>query len=712
MSLPTIPTKALTVAAVAVAVWLAALLVHHFGWTTIVELKTLDHRFQRYADPAKAGQDIVLVAVDEVSLEAFGRWPWPRDRFGYLVRYLKEAGAKAVVFDILFLEPDEAGPEFDEVFVQEVRAAGNVVLPYLLDAPSSGSSPGSFPNALVPLEVQSEAASGRLPRHEGGKLPYFELARAAKGLGYIDLSPDPDGTMRRIFPLARAEKGAFSQIAVTTARLVLGGGPAALGRRSLQLGTATIPLTAEGQLLLDWHGSLQDRTYPAYSAGAVLQSFVQQQRGVRPLLEPGLFKDKIVFVGATAAGTYDLKVTPLSPFTAGVLIHMTALDNMLRNRYMRPASSWAFVLGTLLLCLSTASAFILSRRPLLKVGLAIGVVLAYYGLVVHAFTSHGLWMELALPTGAALLTFTTAATLEYFTEGRKRRQLRAVFDRFMAPEVVQEILRDPERIELGGETRVLSVLFTDVAGFTTLSEKLPPQRLVELINRYLSAMAGVILRHRGNVNKYLGDGIMAIFGAPAGDPAHATLACYAALDCQAALAELREEGRRQGYPDLVTRIGINSGPLVVGYMGSQARMEYTAMGDSVNLASRLEGANKYYGTLILLGPQTYDQAKEGVEAREIDLLRVKGKEEPVAVYELLGRRGGLEVRQRQLIERYQEGLIAYKRRDFQAAKRAFEAALRVDPQDGPSQVYRERVEAFLRSPPPPSWNGVYDLQSK
>ncbi len=439
---------------------------------------------------------------------------------------------------------------------------------------------------------------------------------------------------------------------------------------------------------------------------------MQQQRGVRPLLEPGLFKDKIVFVGATAAGTYDLKVTPLSPFTAGVLIHMTALDNMLRNRYMRPASSWAFVLGTLLLCLSTASAFILSRRPLLKVGLAIGVVLAYYGLVVHAFTSHGLWMELALPTGAALLTFTTAATLEYFTEGRKRRQLRAVFDRFMAPEVVQEILRDPERIELGGETRVLSVLFTDVAGFTTLSEKLPPQRLVELINRYLSAMAGVILRHRGNVNKYLGDGIMAIFGAPAGDPAHATLACYAALDCQAALAELREEGRRQGYPDLVTRIGINSGPLVVGYMGSQARMEYTAMGDSVNLASRLEGANKYYGTLILLGPQTYDQAKEGIEAREIDLLRVKGKEEPVAVYELLGRRGGLEVRQRQLIERYQEGLIAYKRRDFQAAKRAFEAALGVDPQDGPSRVYRERVEAFLRSPPPPSWNGVYDLQSK
>jgi adenylate cyclase len=499
---------------------------------------------------------------------------------------------------------------------------------------------------------------------------------------------------------------------MAAARYLLGADQVLLEPGVVRMGSVSVPLTSQGAMLIDWHGTLEQKTYPSYSAGAVLQSFMQLQKGERPLLDPAVFKDKVVFVATTAAGTYELRVTPLSPFTPGVLIHMAALDNLLRSQFMRPAPYWMFAVATLAVCLATAWSFMLIRQQVLKIGFGAALAAAYYGLAVHAFTSHGLWVELVFPEGALAVSFGVAATVEYLIEGRQRRQLRAAFDKYMSREVVEEIMRDPERIKLGGEKKELTVFFSDVAGFTTISEQLEPEELVELLNRYLSAMTDIIRRHRGNVNKYLGDGIMAIFGAPLGDPNHATLACHAALDSQAELAKLRDAWKAEGYPEIVARIGINSGPLVVGNMGSQERLEYTVMGDSVNLASRLEGANKFYETLILLGPRTYELAQRDIEAREVDLLRVKGKKEPVTVYELLGRKGELSVERKQVVDMYLEGLAAYKRRDFAAAKQRFEAALALDPSDGPSKVYRERAAVYLTAPPPPDWDGVYELKSK
>jgi len=706
--------KRLTATAVGVSVFLLALALHGTGLLEIAELKTLDHRYNRYADPAKAGKDIVLVAVDEASLETFGRWPWPRDRHGYVVHYLKEAGAKAIVFDILFLEPDEGGEEFDDAFAQEVRAAGNVFLPILLQtSPSPDSTPAHLlAKATVPVERKSATPDELLSPYQGVKLPISPLAEAARGFGYINLFPDFDGTARRLPLVTQVQDSDFPQLAVAVARYLLGADRMEREPRRLRLGPATVPLTAQGDLVIDWHGTLEGKTYPSYSIGAVLRSFTEMRNGERPFLDPALFKDKIVFVAATAAGTYELRVTPLSPFTPGVLIHMAALDNILRGRYMQPAPYWGFALATLILCLGTAWSFMLLQHQTLKLALIAGIAMAYYGLAVHSFTSHGLWLELAFPEGALAVTFAVVATVEYLTEGRQRRQLRAVFDKYMAPEVVEEIMRNPEGITLGGEKKELTVSFSDIAGFTTISEKLEPEALVELLNQYLSAMTDIILKHRGNVNKYLGDGIMAIFGAPRGDPNHAPLACYAALDSQVELARLREVWKAQGHPEIVARIGINSGPLVVGNMGSQARMEYTVMGDSVNLASRLEGANKFYDTLILLGPRTYELAKGNIEAREVDLLRVKGKREPVVVYELLARKGGLNAEKQRVVETYLDGLATYKRRDFAQAKRKFEETLALDPSDGPSKVYRARAETYLATPPSWDWDGVYELKAK
>ena len=706
-------------------VCLLALALHWSGWLTVAELKTLDHRFHRYADSAKAGHDIVLVAVDESSLEAYGKWPWSRDRHGYVVHYLKQAGAKAVVFDILFLEADRAAEEFDTVFAEEMQAAGNVYLPFLMQdrqEPSPGQSvspadaqapaPDILKKATIALDEQESRSGKTLKTYAGAKLPTPLFSQAARGLGYINLTPDIDGSTRRLSLLARAEDQTFQHITTAVARDLLTTDHATLGIRELQLGSLTIPLTAEQEMVIDWHGTLENRVYPVYPIGAVLRSYTDMQGGQPPVLDPALFKDKIVFVAATAAGTYDLRVTPLSPFSPGVLIHMSALDNILRHRHLQPASWWIFALTTVILTLATAWAFMLMQSQWLKAAAIGGLAIAYYGIAVHAFTSQGLWLDLAIPEGALAVTFATAATVEYLTEGKQRRQLRTVFDKYMAAEVVDEIMQNPEAIRLGGEKKELSVLFSDIAGFTSISERMDPETLVELLNKYLSAMTEIILRHRGNVNKYLGDGIMAIFGAPRGEPNHASLACFAALDSQSELAGLRERWKAEGQPEISARIGINSGWLVVGNMGSQARMEYTVMGDAVNLASRLEGANKFYDTLILLGPRTYELAAKDIEAREVDRLRVKGKQEPVVVFELLARKGGLPAERCRVIELYREGLEAYRRRDFKTAAAQCAAALALDPMDGPSRVYLERAKEYLLAPPPTDWDGVYELKSK
>ncbi|TLY25180.1 MAG: adenylate/guanylate cyclase domain-containing protein [Nitrospirae bacterium] len=676
MPLPKTSKKWLAACGIGLAVFITTMALHANGLLTIAELKSLDHRFNQYADP-------------------------------------DAAGAKAIVFDILFLEPDANDQEFDAVLAEEVRAAENVFFPFLLqhDPPPALSAP-LLTKATIPVDSQPERLANSSNPYQGMKLPIPSLTEAARGLGHITLTPDPDGTMRRLPPLVQTMQGAVPQLATAVARYLLRAERAVQDGHTLRLGLTTVPITRDGDIVLDWHGALEQKTYPAYSIGAVLRSYTEMQKGERPLLDPALFKDKVVFVGTTAAGTYDLRVTPLSPFTPGVLIQMTALDNLLRSQAIAQAPPWAFVLTTLVLCIGTAWAFVLVQRQALKFLLIAGLALAYYGLVIHAFTDHDVWMELVFPEGALALAYAVSATVEYLTEGRQRRVLRAAFDKYMSAEVVDEIMRNPESIKLGGEKKELTVFFSDVAGFTTISEKLDPEDLVFLLNEYLSSMTDIIRRYRGNVNKYLGDGIMAIFGAPRSEPTHASLACFAALEYQAALARLREGWTARGYPEMIARIGINSGPLVVGNMGSQARMEYTVMGDSVNLASRLEGANKFYATLILLGPRTYELAKPDIEAREVDILRVKGKLEPVVVYELLARKGALPAEKQHVVALYQDGLAAYKQREFTVAKERFEAALALDPSDGPTKVYLHRVQEYLATPPPPDWDGVYVLKSK
>jgi adenylate cyclase len=676
--------KHVTALVVSACVGLLCIVVQWGQFLQTFELKTLDQRFRLFANPHQASQDLVLVTIDDASLAAYGRWPWARDRHGYVVDYLHQAGAKAVIFDVLFLEPDLESPEFDDVFAHHIEQARNVVLPFILDND-------------MPL---------------GARFPIQPLRQHSNGLGFINLFADTDGIVRRLPLVSRVADRTYLQLSVAVAQAVEPTKKLTLQPTGISLGETQIPLSADGQLLINWHGRFEQQIYPTYPIGAVLQSYLDRLENRQPLLSPELFKDKIVFIAATAAGLYDLRVTPVSPISPGVMIHMAVLDNLLQGNFLRTVPSAITFLSLLLITLGTSFSYLCIERLWLKLCGVGAIGLGYLAIALIAFARFDFWVDTMVPMLAWALTCVTAATVAFFTEGKERRYLRTVFDKYMAAEVVDEILRDPKQIKLGGEKQNVTLFFSDVAGFTTIAEQLEPEILVKLLNEYLSLMTDIIMQHRGNVNKYLGDGIMAFFGAPRYEPEHASQACLAALDCQRQLTQLQARWTARGYPFISTRIGLNSGQVVLGNMGSASRMEYTAMGDCVNLASRLEGANKYYGTEILLGSHTYQLAKHNIVAREIDAIRVKGKQQPVVVYELLATLKDVEPQQQQLLTAFMRGLTCYKTRDFLNAQRYFEVALSITPDDGPSQLYQQRTRAYLQSPPPDNWDGVYELKHK
>ncbi|NOS82721.1 MAG: CHASE2 domain-containing protein [Nitrospira sp.] len=712
MAIPPNSKRFISTTAIGLIVSCLALALHQTEWIDAVEMKSVDHRFRQYADPAQARADIVLLAADEASMKAIGQWPWHRDLHGFTVDFLKAAGAKAIVYDVAFLEPDNCDPEFDGVFSRSIKAAGNVVLATLFVDDPELPAPEFLGKATLSVQRRSDATPLGTFVHTGLKIPIPSLAQSAIGLGFVNLTPDRDGIVRRVPLFGQAGHVEAPVLALAVAKMLAGIDDLTLDSTELRLGNTMVPLTSDGRLLINWHGTLANNAYKSFRLGAVVQSANEMKQGRPPFIDPSVFKDKIVFVATTAAGTYEVRPTPLSSASPGVLIHMAMLDDLLQGRFMKAPPWYLPTLTIIALCLTSAWSLTFFRSIAVKIGTVAGIAVAYYGIVVFAFTQSQWWIELVLPLGAQGVTFATVTTVEYFTEGRKRRQLRAAFDKYMSSEVVDEIMRHPDTIALGGERRDITVLFTDVAGFTGISEQLTPEELVQLLNRYLSAMTTTIRAQRGNVNKYLGDGIMAMFGAPLKESNHATLACLAALAMQTQLEQLRDVWIAEGYPRVTARIGISTGPLVVGNVGSNERLEYTVIGDTVNLASRLEGANKFYQTGILIGPKTYELAKADIEARPIDLLRVKGRREPVIAYELLGQAGQINPLRQELLRIYKEGFAAYRTGRFTRAKDCFEQVLNQDPNDASAAIHRDRAIKYLADPPPLDWDGVFELKSK
>jgi adenylate cyclase len=671
-----------------------------------VELKTLDWRFQHFARPEKHDPRIVLVMIDQPSLDEFEKdsvyWPWPRSIYGAILGFLEKGGARTVVFDQLFSSPSPYGESEDAEFGRGLKAFGRTVL-------AMESEPGANPRrAASPPErfaVSAGTAAAGAPARKSVRLPVPELLAGSAFLGDTTMHPDRDGVFRRV-PLVSALDGRFYPTLPAAA---------AMADSGLALDAFRAPLR-DGRFLVRFHGKSMTsdprlKTYPAYSAGDLILAWNALQEKRKPALDPALFKDKLVFVGMSAAGLLDNRPSPIAEVFPGTEIVAAAADNLLNRDYLVPGGSAALLALVLLALLAGGAASGLADLA----GAAPLILLAASGALAAAACvefERGVVLDMVAPQLALWLGFAAASAYNYAVAGRQRRYIQGAFSRYLSPEIVARIAENPEMLALGGERREVTVYFSDIEGFTTISEGLEPERLTRLMNRYLGEMTDTILASGGTLDKYIGDAIMAFWGAPVPNDGHALAACRTALANQKRLAELREEFARLGYPPVRARIGLNSGPAIIGNMGSALRFSYTALGDTVNLSSRLEGANKAYGSYILISESTREGAGAAVETRELDFVMVKGKHRPIRVYELLGLAGETDGRSLKKARAFEGGLALYRERKFDEAEAVFASVAAEFGPDHACDEYAARCRHCRAEPPPPDWNGSYALTEK
>lgn len=670
------------------------------GSFSVLEWKTYDARARLFVDPASATDDIVFIEIGENTMEVMrdvlGRWPWSRDAHAVLLDYLRAAGARLVVFDVMFYEPVLAGDtllfegdtlfsEGDRLFADRLAAYGRTVLPVTF-TPGSRDEAEAWEAARAAEGVDVEARRALLLEHripqvgEGGargesperagagdgagagngargvdlpgaefaypETPYRPFLRQALAVGSINLNADPDGVVRRDRLLYGYRGGLYPSLALAAARVLEPGrfgGEAELEGRTLRIGEERIPVGDDGKLLLRWRGPYREAgetTWPVYPAFHVFNSYQQVRAGQSPDVPLEAFRDRVVFIGVTAVGTgeFDVRPTPLKASDPGVVIHATALDNLLRGDYLRRAPSWA---NLALLAVVGIGAGVLTAGLGSGTAATVAIVLLLGGLAGGALAAFaaGVWIDVAAPGVAGALAFAGSMVANYVSEGREKRRVREMFSRYVSPEYVSRLADDFESLELGGERTPITLLFSDIRGFTSLSERLPASDVIEMLNAYLDRMAEVVFRHGGTLDKFIGDAVMAFWGAPIAVEDHARRALDAALEMQDELDALNARWMEEGAPaQMAIGIGINTGEAVVGNIGSLTRkLDYTAIGDAVNLAARLESLNKSYETEILVSEHTVSAVGDGYDFRLVESVTVKGKTQAVNVYELRGR---------------------------------------------------------------------------
>ena len=419
-----------------------------------------------------------------------------------------------------------------------------------------------------------------------------------------------------------------------------------------------------------------------------------------------------MLIGPTATGIADMRPTPFDPVFPGVEVHANFIDNLLNGQFIRRGLRENLIDIGFILLFSLAAGFLLSVVPAARATVVVVVLLGFFlWLSYDLFAVHRVWIAVFLPTATLSVNYASIISYRFFFEEREKRKVHGMFGHYVAPSVIRLLMDQPELLRLGGEEKELTAMFSDIRGFTALSEGLSPEELVGLLNEYLSEMTETIFRHWGTLDKYIGDAIMAFWGSPYPQTDHAERACRAALEMLQVLKKLQDRLEAEGRPQINIGVGINSGPMVVGNMGSKNRMNFTIMGDEVNLASRLEGTNKEFGTHIIISESTYQATSHLVVARELDLIRVKGKMRPVRIYELLAHADQQE-QYRDLLDRFRQGLGFYRGGDWDSAAGVFEGLVRDYPNDKPSQIFLERCRDLIAQPPEGRWDGVYVMTHK
>lgn len=683
-----------------------------FPFLRFMELKTLDLRIASRGT-LPTGTETVIAVIDEKSLTELGRWPWPRTTIAKLVDKLKASGAKAVGFDIVFSEPDKN----DAALAGSIARAGNVTMGYFFHlspkdvahlsekdiAKDADNIKNSRYQIINSLEKNPDDSS--LPKAYAPQANLKIFSGTSANSGFFNMIPDTDGSMRWSPLVIKFGNNYYSSLPVSVLHQYLNWPLVSLnlagyGAEGIKIGDTTVPTDESGRLLVNYMGPA--KTFPHYSISDILKGRIPAEK----------IRNKIVLVGATAIGIYDLRVTPFGATYPGVEIHATVIDNILHRNFLTHSGFTRFIDLCAIILFGLLMGLIIPRLKAVKgIFFALTIICVFVAINMFLFVSFNIWLNLIYPALTMITIYLGITVYRYITEEREKKKIRGAFQYYLTASVINEMLKNPDKLKLGGDKKNLSVLFSDIRGFTTISEKLTPEELVHLLNEYLTAMTDIVFKYDGMLDKYMGDAIMAVFGAPLDQPDHARRACQTALDMMNELHRLQKKWIEEGKPPLNIGIGINSGDMVVGNMGSQMRFDYTVMGDMVNLGSRLEGTNKEYGSNIIFSEFTYNAVKEFMCCRELDWVRVKGKKLPVKIYELLGEKKD-EGKFKEFIDNFEKGLALYRASKWDEAIAAFQKTLNIRPEDAASLLYIERCKNLKENPPPAPWDGVFTMTRK
>ncbi len=684
------------------------------GWLERLEYATWSWRVAAFAARTQPNPAIKVILLDQASLdwgneENGWAWPWPRTVYGAVLDFCRRGGAKAVAFDVLFTEPSSYEEADDLALAEAIRRTPAFVGALALEAKSGGEThwPAGVQSTLpfVGLEpwlTPDRARQVTLPR---ASFPISEVATNAAWLGNVSDQPDADGQFRRasLFRVfeGRAIPGLGLAAFLAGERRLGSNPPVTLSEGWLRIGNRKVPLDDRGSAILEFHG--KSGMHEAYSASAVIQSELRLQANEKPVLQPEVFKDAYVFFGFSAPGLLDLRPTPLSRVSPGLEIHATSLDDLLAGGFLRDASAPVVWLVTLALGFASGALIALSRKTRQSL-LAVAFFLPLPIAIAFVAYPLGWWWPLVGPETAVASALAGGIILNYATEGRQKAFLKRAFKHYLGGEVIDQIVSDPARLRLGGEKRELTLFFSDIEKFSSFSEKLDPETLTGLLNAYLTDMTDIILEEGGYLDKYIGDAIVAFWNAPAAQPDHAIRAVRAVLRCQRTLAERRAQYQSKTGVSIKARIGMNTGQVTVGNMGSRDRFNYTVLGDAANLASRLEGANKTFGTYNLISETTWAQCQDRFIGRELGRIRVVGRQQPVRVYEVLGLAGEPLP---PCVQPFEQGLKLCLQARWQEALECFET----QPDDPPSTAYAALCIQKL-APGAQPWDGVWNLTEK
>lgn len=674
------------------------------------ETITWDMRVRLLKDSSNPSDKVVLILLDQESLdwaedELFIPWPWPRQVVSPIIDFAKRGGAKSIAFDVLYTEASSYGVFDDEAFKTSIENSDAFVGSLFLGNEEDSQWIDDLPQKEINipgLDNWQDRNSQYIKNYSGIRYPIDEVTYGAKMLGNVRSEPERDGVYRngKLFYVYKDK--VVPSLALASYLVGNSVNNISINKNKLVIDDIEIPIDREGKSILKFR---DEEAFSKYKAAAVIQSELRILEGEKPVIDPSVFKDAYVFFGYSAAGLLDLRPTPISETTAGVEIHATMMDNLLTNDFIKEQAQWLSII--IAVVMSFLAAFIFTKYQGVVKGIIIFVSFTI-APVIFSILGYlgGVWFHLIYIELALFLSLSGAGVLNYATEGKQKRYIKQAFKQYLSPDFIEHLLTSPDKLKLGGEKKELSIFFSDLEGFTTISEGLNPEDLTSLLNEYLTAMTDIILEEGGTIDKYEGDAIIAFWNAPIDYEDHALRAVRASLRCQKKLDELRPQfHERTGY-NLRMRIGLNTGYAVVGNLGSNTRFDYTMLGDSVNLAARLEGINKQFGTYTMISESTYREIDGAYPARELSKVAVVGKKEAITVYEPMLQDEYKE--KESILTVFNEGLKFFYNGKFKEAALKFKS---IESKDPAAKKYIDKCRELFKSGIE-NWDGVWKMTQK